>query len=165
MSTTIRSASGTIRRLPDQLDPRRVAGLDEAGRIVVDDFDARNAEARKVGGYMSYPFMFGLTLCCDASDKGVEDGVVCRGCYGTAPNADEGNYLFRWPDAGLVGLDPVVEFRTDMPFTADLEGLAVEHGVSVKRFPKSVSLRVGSADATVALIAVLCGAAATPAVV
>lgn len=24
---------------------------------------------------------YGLTLCCEASDKGWEDGVVCRKCF------------------------------------------------------------------------------------
>lgn len=170
MLTTIRTASGAHVRLPANLDPRRVAGLDGEGRIVVDDFNARNSETRTVAGYPSYPHMFGLTLCCNASDKGTEDGIVCRSCYGCKPNADEGNYLFSWQtdpigDGPWPGLDPVVEFRTERAVTADLEPLAEEHGVSVKRFRKSTSLRVDDASATVALIAVLTGAIAEPAVV
>lgn len=95
---TIVTRSGARKPLPPTLNPERVAGLDEDGRIVVNDFDARNAD-QSTG-----PFMFGLTLCCNASDKGAEDGVVCRGCYGTD---DIGNYLFREPDGSFPGLDPV----------------------------------------------------------
>lgn len=98
------TASGRRKALPENLDPARVAGLDPEGRIVVDDFDARNAEPRAVGGHTMQPFMFGLTLCCNASDKGVEDGVVCRGCY----SAEEtGAYLFRTDEGTFPGLDPV----------------------------------------------------------
>lgn len=51
-----------------------VIGLDPEGRVVV----------RYMGGYSrAGGWLFGLTLCCNASDKGVEDGVVCRGCYDT----------------------------------------------------------------------------------
>lgn len=57
----------------------RVAGLDPEGRIVVHFYpDSPD------GGWR-----FGLTLCCDASDKGGQSGVVCRGCYG---DADVGVY-------------------------------------------------------------------------
>lgn len=97
--------SGERRVLPERLDPAVVAGLDEDGRIVVDHFDARNDEKPQFGT----PFMFGLTLCCNASDKGVEDGVVCRGCYG---DADTGNYLFREADGTFPGLDPVARIET-----------------------------------------------------
>lgn len=94
---TIVTESGRTKRLPVALSPTRVAGLDEDGRIVVDDFGARNDPRDGA-------FMFGLTLCCNASDKGIEDGVVCRGCY----SYDEtGSYLFRAPDGSFPGLDPV----------------------------------------------------------
>ncbi len=103
--TTIVTASGRTRTLPPALDASRVAGLDPDGRIVVDDFDARNAETRMIGGWPARPFMFALTLCCAASDKGVEDGVVCRACY----SYDEtGDYLYREADGSFPGLDPVV---------------------------------------------------------
>lgn len=105
MSITITTASGRTAVLPDTLDPARVAGLDEDGRIVVDDYDARNAEPISIGGFTMTPFMFGLTLCCNASDKGVEDGVVCRGCYSYE---ETGNYLFRTPAGEFPGLDPKV---------------------------------------------------------
>lgn len=105
MTVTITTRSSRTRTLPENLDPTRVAGLDPEGRIVVNDFDARNASGIKVGEHTLMPYMFALTLCCDASDKGVEDGVVCRGCYGTAPNADAGDYLFRAPDGTFPGLD------------------------------------------------------------
>lgn len=104
------TVSGRSRDLPDDLEHRRVAGLDPEGRIVVDDFDARNRPADQPEGALGAPFLFGLTLCCNASDKGVEDGVVCRGCYGY----DEvGAYLFREPDGSFPGLDPVASIEDD----------------------------------------------------
>lgn len=78
----------------------RIAGIDDEGRIVVDDFDARNAKANG----RTRPFMFGLTLCCQASDKGVEDGIVCRGCYGYD---ETGKYLFKESDGSFPELDPI----------------------------------------------------------
>jgi hypothetical protein len=102
------TASGRKRRLPADLDPARVVGLDQDGRIVVDDFDAFNAQPQTVGGYTMQPFLFGLTLCCNASDKGCEDGVYCRACYGSKRNADEGNYLYRAADGTFPDLDPKV---------------------------------------------------------
>jgi len=107
--TAIITESGRRKRLPDGLDPQRVAGLDEDGRIVVDDFDARNAAPITIAGHTTNPFMFGLTLCCNASDKGVEDGIVCRGCYGSQ---DVGNYLYREDDGTFPGLDPIKEVVT-----------------------------------------------------
>lgn len=106
--TTIVTASGRTRMLPTTLDPGRVVGLDRDGRIVVNDFDAFNAEPRVIGGYTMTPFLFGLTLCCDASDKGLEHGVVCRGCYGSA---ETGNYLYRAEDGTFPGLDPTREVQ------------------------------------------------------
>lgn len=112
MSTTIHTASGRSKTLPKNLNLERVAGLDEAGRIVVDDHDARSPNATGIT-YTDHngekradpPFMFGLTLCCNASDKGTEDGICCRGCYGTD---DIGWYLYREPDGTFPELDPVV---------------------------------------------------------
>lgn len=89
--TTITTAAGRTRRLPVDLEPSRVFGLDPEGRIVVNDFDGA--------------FMFGLTLCCDAADKGVENGVVCRACYDTS---DVGSYLFPAEDGSFPGLDVTV---------------------------------------------------------
>lgn len=109
--TTIRTQSGATRTLPATLDPTRVAGLDHEGRIVVDDFDARNAAPFQAVGFTIVPHMFGLTLCCDASDKGTECGVVCRACYGTKPNADEGSYLFRAADGTFPDLDPIAHIQ------------------------------------------------------
>lgn len=100
----LETESGRTVDLPESLDLTQVAGLDEDGRIVVDWFDAR---AKGKDG----DFLFGLTLCCNASDKGCEDGVYCRSCYGGAPNADEGNYLFRKADGTFPGLDPTKEIR------------------------------------------------------
>lgn len=105
--TTVTTATGRTREVPLHLDPHRVVGLDEDGRLVVDDYGARDAvEEHHPGGRLVRPFMFGLTLCCDAYDKGVEDGVVCRACFG---DADTGHYLFRAPDGSFPGLDPVVK--------------------------------------------------------
>lgn len=45
-----------------------VLGLDDEGRIVVKT---------------TFGTIFGLTLCCNAFDKGIDTGVVCRACYGS----------------------------------------------------------------------------------
>lgn len=90
MSTTITTKSGRTRVLPEHVDPDEVLGLDEDGRIVI--------HPEWMGDHA-----FGLTLCCNAYDKGVEDGVVCRNCYGD----ENGNYLFFRDEAGtFLGLDP-----------------------------------------------------------
>jgi hypothetical protein len=105
--TTITTASGRTKVLPPNVDAAQVAGLDEAGRIVMDWFDARNTKPTPIGGgYSTQPFMFGLTLCCNA-DKGGEDDIYCRACYGTKPNADAGSYLDRAADGSFPGLDPI----------------------------------------------------------
>lgn len=105
MATIIETVSGRKAVLPADLDADRVVGLDPAGRIVVNDFDAFNAEPTVICGYFTAPSLFGLTLCCNAYDKGVEDGIVCRGCYGY----DEvGDYLPRAADGTFPDLDPRV---------------------------------------------------------
>lgn len=91
----ITTKGGRTKELPEHMDPARVAGLDEDGRIVVDDFGARSYS----GPAKDRPHMFGLTLCCNAYDKGYEDGVYCRRCAGAKPHADVGNYLFPMNDA------------------------------------------------------------------
>jgi hypothetical protein len=113
MATRIVTQSGRSRTLPEKLEVSRVAGLDEDGRIVVDDFDARNAQPINGSGWTLDPFMFGLTLCCNASDKGMEDGVYCRACYGAKPNADGGNYIYREADGSFPGLDPIAIVVTE----------------------------------------------------
>lgn len=98
MTTVIRTVSGATKELPDWLDPTpgsdpEVLGLDQDGRIVVHH------------DWMGDAHAYGLTLCCNAYDKGVEHGVVCRACYGD----ESGNYLFWKDDNGQwLGLDPVV---------------------------------------------------------
>ena len=89
--TQIKTASGRTRRVAPHIDIDTILGLDLAGRIVVhEEWMGEHA--------------FGLTLCCNAYDKGVEDGVVCRGCYGY----DEvGDYLYREVDGTFPGLDPI----------------------------------------------------------
>jgi hypothetical protein len=116
MSTTIITESGRERTLPDDLNLEIVCGLDEEGRIVVDWFDAFNEPyvpytKRDLETYVSHPFVFGLTLCCDASDKGCEDGVYCRACYGSKPDADAGHYIYKEADGTFPGLDLVKEVR------------------------------------------------------
>lgn len=102
--TTIRTIGGRTRRLPDHVDLDGVRGLDPEGRIVVDPFP----------GHLQPPeYLFALTLCCDAYDKGSMGAVVCRACYGAAPDADIGDYLFRRDDGTYPGLDPVEEVTTD----------------------------------------------------
>lgn len=110
-TATVTLASGATRVLPDDIDAARVAGLDPRGRIVVDDFDARATPLPAPEDYTfaDAPFLFGLTLCCNAYDKGVEDGVVCRGCY----SYDEvGAYFHRAADGTFPGVDPVVSVDT-----------------------------------------------------
>lgn len=100
-AVTLRFASGARRVAartlvePDEYGiPMKVAGLDPEGRIVVHYYPDSDD-----GGWR-----FGLTLCCDASDKEIETGVVCRCCYGTKPNADTGEYDATPVDA-YVGFD------------------------------------------------------------
>lgn len=90
--TSIITASGRLCVLPEHIDSERVLGLDEDGRIVVNDFGA------------DADFVFGLTLCCDAYDKGVEDGVVCRACYS---DSDIGSYIYRNADGEFPGIDRI----------------------------------------------------------
>lgn len=82
---TVRFVSGASRDVSPRLLPR-IVGLSGEGRIVVDD---------------GFGYLFGLTLCHNAYDKGGEDGVYCRICYGP----DRGEY-----DA--VVTDPVSEPAT-----------------------------------------------------
>lgn len=95
---TVTLASGKTAKVPANID--NVVGIDVEGRIVVDHFDAFTAEDR-VATYADgmtlteRPFVFGLTLCCNASDKGVEDGIACRSCYGME---EIGMYHHRLPD-------------------------------------------------------------------
>lgn len=91
MSATLITQSGRTKRLPDHLEQKDVLGLDAEGRIVVRlDFMT--------------DYAYGLTLCCNAFDKGMEDGVYCRACYG-AKSDDTGAYL-DVVDGKVVGLDP-----------------------------------------------------------
>lgn len=101
------SGQEVIVRSDELARSERIAGADVAGRVVVDDFDARNKQPTKIGGYEMTPSMFGLTLCCQASDKGTESGICCRACYGTKPDADEGFYLYRSADGSFPDLDPI----------------------------------------------------------
>jgi hypothetical protein len=99
---TITTASGAVREIPEAIADK-VVGLDSEGRIVIDQWN--ELAAPKKGSSL-----FGLTLCCNAFDKGGEDSVYCRSCYGAKPNADEGAYLFAWETDGVWGfpeLDPI----------------------------------------------------------
>jgi hypothetical protein len=97
--TAVRTASGARKELPATLDPERVVGLDLDGRIVVKVTD-------------DAPFLFGLTLCCNAFDKGVEGGVVCRACYG---DSDIGHYLYPDDTGSFPDLDPIVGLDINVP--------------------------------------------------
>lgn len=91
---TVRTVSGVSRRIPADID--NVVGLDSEGRIVVDSFGSLTTAKPK-----GDDFLFGLTLCCNAFDKGCEDGVYCRSCYGD----DAGAYHFRSTDGGFPTVD------------------------------------------------------------
>ena len=98
--TTITTASGRTKTLPAHVanwSDIKVVGLDPAGRIVVDQFGVLTTDDPK-----GDDFLFALSLCCAAFDKGTEWGVACRSCFGD----EAGDYLFR--SHGFPGLDPVV---------------------------------------------------------
>ena len=89
----ITTQSGKTREIPKNVDFDTVVGLDQDDRIVVKlDF-------------MGDDYLFGLTLCCNAFDKGVEDGVVCRACY---DDLDIGNNIFQTDAGTFPGLDPKI---------------------------------------------------------
>jgi hypothetical protein len=96
----VRTRSGAEKEFKSAIDWTRIVGLDWDRRVVVNDFDAfredRASRTVNYGGIASTesPFLFGLTLCCNASDKGTDWGVCCRSCYGDSDNADEGSYIF-----------------------------------------------------------------------
>lgn len=82
-AVTLHFASGATKVAARSLvDPprkeMRVEGLDPDGRIVV-----RHYPEEPDGGWL-----FALTLCCNASDKGTETGIVCRGCFSDAEVGD-----------------------------------------------------------------------------
>lgn len=120
---TLITVSGRRKVLPETWESdREVVGLDADGRIVVDWFGAR--EKPYNSHWSQRPFIFGLTLCCNASDKGMEDGVGCRGCYGLEGElavardgrkviADAGNTMFMAPDGTFPGLDPIDHIEED----------------------------------------------------
>lgn len=103
-------ASGKHRRIPADID--NVVGISTDGRIVVDSFDALNGSDSVVAGLRSAPFLFGLTLCCNAFDKGIEDGVVCRRCFGD----DSGDYYFRDPDGSWSTAHACIDFAVGTPW-------------------------------------------------
>jgi len=104
-------ASGLHRRIPADLE--NVVGIASDGRIVVDSFDAFNGSESEVAGHTMRPFLFGLTLCCNAYDKGVEDGVVCRRCYSYD---DSGDYYFRDPDGSWTTALACIDFVVGTPW-------------------------------------------------
>lgn len=101
---TLKTVSGKTKQIPDfpkeaeypgQITEADVVGLDLDGRIVVDVFHVRGKE------YNPNSYLFGLTLCCNAFDKGTEHGVVCRGCYGL----DSGKYIWIDSQGEFPGID------------------------------------------------------------
>lgn len=94
---TITTKSGRTATLMAHVDQSLVLGLDRDGRIVMDSTDD------------DCGFLFALTLCCQAYDKGASDGVVCRSCYGMD---DVGAYLFIDPKSGACpDLDVLVSLQ------------------------------------------------------
>lgn len=98
---TLKTVSGRTKQIeeypqeseyPGQFTQKDVMGLDQEGRIVINPFQERDPD-----------YLFGLTLCCDAFDKGAENGSVCRCCYGP----ESGSYLWKEEDGSFPGLDPV----------------------------------------------------------
>lgn len=85
-TTTITTAAGQVVTLPYEQTDQPVLGLDAEGRVVLDMGD----------------YGFGLTLCCQAWDKGLADDTCCRACYGPDTSA----YYF-WGEAKGV-TDPAV---------------------------------------------------------
>lgn len=105
--TVITCQSGQTRLVKYAVsDDTPVLGLDEDNRVVVNVYGHR----------------FGLTLCCDAFDKGSDGGVCCRACYG--------------PDAGVydaVVSDPMVKVEVLAMNTAQeaaLRGLSDRYHVT-----------------------------------
>lgn len=106
----LKTVSGRTKQIPDfpqkqgypgQVTESCVAGLDPDGRIVIDPWGERN---KSYDPEDRARYLFGLTLCCNASDKGTEHGVVCRGCYSSH---DTGSYLYQAQDGSFPELDPV----------------------------------------------------------
>lgn len=65
----------------DQVTLDAVVGLDARWGDIIGESKASGA------------FRWGVTRCCGASDKGVEDGIVCRRCFnpidGLGPPSDD----------------------------------------------------------------------------
>lgn len=141
----ITTASGRTKRLPDSFNLDAVIGLDPDGRVVVDHFGAVATPIPPAEAYTfrDAPFVFGLTLCCNASDKGTEDGVVCRGCYGAKRNADEGAYIYRAADGSFPGVDPLA-----LKATATIERLAFGVRVTLPRDGRPDQGLISAARAT-----------------
>lgn len=75
----IKFQNGAVLKVPSSwpdASADAVVGLDEDGYPVA------------AAGYRGDRWYFGLTMCCGASFKGVEDGIVCRACYREAEGND-----------------------------------------------------------------------------
>jgi hypothetical protein len=67
--TRVTFADGSTRSLRGNFTQGvAVLGLSDEGRVVVQN--------------EGFPYTYGLTLCCNAYDKGGDTGVYCRRCYG-----------------------------------------------------------------------------------
>lgn len=95
MTMMLSTTSGRIREIPEHIDLTSILGLDSEGRIVIRE------------SWMD-SYAFGLTLCCDAYDKGGDDDIYCRACKGAKPNADAGYYHFELRDGSIPNIDPVL---------------------------------------------------------
>jgi len=91
-TTTVVFRNGLSRTIPTDL-AARVIGMSAERRIVVQD--------------EGFPWTFGLTLCCNAYDKGTEHGAACRACYGD--DAGEYNAVVKHPVLDPAECEPLFD--------------------------------------------------------
>lgn len=138
---TMTTVSGRTIDVPDGIIGDVIA-VDSEGRMVVDTFDALAAPVVPDQPFRDCPFLFGLTLCCNAYDKGCEDGVYCRSCYGD----DSGAYHYRnadgsWPaELDFIVVRPPSDERGDaLVLNADIVLDPLFVGWDVVREPAKAS--------------------------
>jgi hypothetical protein len=104
--TTVTFQSGATRDLHPAIVPS-VIGLSAEGRVVVQT--------------EGMPWTFGLTLCCNAYDKGMEGGSGCRACY-SYDDAGEYDAVVSDPVAKPepeAEAEPATDPRADLPRDED----------------------------------------------
>jgi len=78
---TLKGEDGLTYILPNHWTPEiqaRVYGFDEDGYPIAEYVDRES----------SWRQLYGMTLCCGASFKGLEDGVGCRACFSLTDGND-----------------------------------------------------------------------------